>query len=52
MEGIRTPEAFHPKPILFTVERLLVLRKLGRLEEADRKSLRQSLATILEISAG
>jgi mRNA interferase MazF len=40
------------KPILFTVERRLVLRKLGELEDADRQSLRKSLSTILEISAG
>jgi mRNA interferase MazF len=38
------------KPILFTVERLLVLRKLGQLDEADRRSLRQTLTLILEVT--
>src|SRR5215213_8281002 len=36
------------KPILFTVERALVLRKLGRFAEADLRALRQNLAAILE----
>jgi mRNA interferase MazF len=40
------------KPILFTVERLLVLRRLGHFGEADRRSLRQTLTAILEFSPG
>jgi mRNA interferase MazF len=32
------------KPILFTAERLLILRKLGQLGEGDRSALRRSLS--------
>jgi PemK-like, MazF-like toxin of type II toxin-antitoxin system len=39
------------KPILFTVERLLILRKLGQLGEPDRGVLRRNLAAILEVSS-
>ncbi len=35
------------KPLLATIERGLVLRKLGRLEEEDRRSLRNVLSEIL-----
>ena len=35
------------KPILASVEKRLVLQKLGRLDEADRKSLQGALAMIL-----
>jgi hypothetical protein len=33
--------------VLATIERSLVLRKLGRLEEADRRALREVLRAIL-----
>jgi mRNA interferase MazF len=39
------------KPILFTVERLLIQRKLGQFVEEDRRSLRQTLTAILEVAA-
>jgi hypothetical protein len=35
------------KPVLATIERGLVLRKLGRLEHEDRRALREVLRTIL-----
>jgi mRNA interferase MazF len=35
------------KPVLATIERSLVLRKLGRLEEEDRRELRELLRRIL-----
>lgn len=35
------------KPVLATIERRLVLRKLGRLEDEDRRTLREILAAIL-----
>lgn len=35
------------KPILTTIEKRLVLRHLGRLEDSDRLTLQQSLTTIL-----
>jgi mRNA interferase MazF len=35
------------KPVLATIERGLVLRKLGRLEEEDRGALRELLRTLL-----
>jgi mRNA interferase MazF len=38
------------KPVLFTLDRALVIRQLGRLEEADRRSLRQVLVTILDVA--
>jgi mRNA interferase MazF len=38
------------KPLLFTLERPLVLRSLGQLSEEDRSSLRRTLTTILEIA--
>jgi mRNA interferase MazF len=37
------------KPILLTLERSLVLRKLGRFGYRDKKALRQSLTKILDI---
>lgn len=40
------------KPILFTLERSLVLRKLGRLQQPDLESLRHSLKAILGLSEG
>jgi mRNA interferase MazF len=38
------------KPILFTVERSLLLRKLGRFSEVDQTILRQGLSQILDMS--
>jgi mRNA interferase MazF len=35
------------KPVLATVERRLILRRLGRLEQADRITLQQMLPVIL-----
>jgi len=35
------------KPVLATIERRLVLRKLGRLEDEDRRALREVLQAIL-----
>jgi mRNA interferase MazF len=35
------------KPVLATIERGLVLRRLGRLEEEDRRALRRILQAIL-----
>jgi len=35
------------KPVLATIERRLVLRKLGRLADQDRRTLREVLAAIL-----
>ena len=35
------------KPILTTVEKKLILRRLGRLQPADQQALRQSLQSIL-----
>jgi len=35
------------KPVLATIERGLLLRKLGRLEEEDRRALRGVLDAIL-----
>jgi mRNA interferase MazF len=35
------------KPVLATIERGLVFRRLGRLEEEDRRALRRLLHTIL-----
>jgi mRNA interferase MazF len=35
------------KPLLATIEKGLVLRKLGRLEEEDRRALREVLDAIL-----
>jgi mRNA interferase MazF len=37
------------KPVLATIERGLVLRKLGRLGEEDRAALREALAEILGV---
>jgi mRNA-degrading endonuclease toxin of MazEF toxin-antitoxin module len=46
--GLLKPSVF--KPLLFTLDRALFLRRLGRLEETDRRSLRRVLAEILEIT--
>ena len=35
------------KPVLATIAAAMVLRRLGRLRESDRNSLRQALSTIL-----
>ncbi len=43
--GLIAPSAV--KPVLTTIERHLVLRTLGRLQQADIRSLRTSLAQIL-----
>lgn len=37
------------KPILFTLERSLVVKRLGKLSSLDQKALQESLLTILEI---
>ena len=41
------PKASLIKPVLATIERGLVLRKLGELQETDRTALRQALKTLL-----
>ena len=41
------PKASLIKPLLTTIEKRLILRKLGKLQEPDRKALRQALAVIL-----
>ena len=46
--GLLKPSIF--KPLLFTLDRALFLRRLGRLEETDRQALGQILASILEVS--
>jgi len=43
--GLLRPSVF--KPVLATIERGLVLRKLGRLADEDRAALRKLLAEIL-----
>ncbi len=43
--GLLKPSVF--KPVIATIERGLVLRKLGRLEEEDRRALRSILGAIL-----
>lgn len=47
--GLLKPSAL--KPILFTLDRALVIRRLGHLAEPDRRSLREILLTILEVAA-
>jgi mRNA interferase MazF len=37
------------KPILFTLTRSLIVKRLGRLSGTDRKALQECLSTILEI---
>jgi len=48
MAGLLKPSVL--KPILFTLERGLILRKLGRLQQQDFESLRHSLKSILGLS--
>jgi mRNA interferase MazF len=43
--GLIAPSAV--KPVLTTIEKRLVLRKLGRLQQADIRSLRASIEQIL-----
>jgi mRNA interferase MazF len=43
--GLLRPSAI--KPIIATVERTLILRRLGRLEQPDRATLQQVLQSIL-----
>lgn len=43
--GLLKPSAI--KPVLTSIEKSLILRKLGRLEEADRQELREALQKIL-----
>ncbi len=43
--GLITPSAV--KPVLTTIEKRLVLKKLGQLQQADVRSLRASLTQIL-----
>lgn len=43
--GLLKPSAI--KPVLTTIEKVLVLRKLGRLQEVDRQSLRNTLRLVL-----
>lgn len=47
--GLLKPSAL--KPVLFTLDRALVIRRLGRLAEPDLQSLREILLTILEVAA-
>jgi hypothetical protein len=35
------------KPVIATIDRALVLRRLGRLEDEDKQSMRQLLLAIL-----
>jgi len=37
-----------PYPVLVTVKKGLALRKFGRLEEEDRRALREALRVILD----
>ena len=41
------PKASLIKPVLTTIEKRLILRKVGELQEPDRRALRQALALIL-----
>jgi mRNA interferase MazF len=41
------PKASLIKPVLTTIEKRLILRKLGELQEQDRTTLRRALAAIL-----
>ncbi len=41
------PKASLIKPVLATIEKGLVLRKLGELQETDRTALRQALKAVL-----
>ena len=41
------PKASLIKPVLTTIEKRLILRKLGELQEPDRTALRQALTAIL-----
>ena len=41
------PKASLIKPVLTTIEKRLILRKLGELQEPDRTALRHALAAIL-----
>jgi mRNA interferase MazF len=41
------PKASLIKPVLTTIEKRLILRKLGELQEPDRTALRQALNAIL-----
>jgi mRNA interferase MazF len=43
--GLLKPSAI--KPVLASIEKSMILRKLGRLEEADRQELREALQKIL-----
>ncbi len=43
--GLIKPSAI--KPVITTIEKSLVIRTMGRLKEADRKALQESLSTIL-----
>lgn len=38
------------KPLLSTLERLCVIRRLGQFDEEDKRALRQSLTKILDIA--
>jgi mRNA interferase MazF len=43
--GLLVPSAV--KPVVTTIEKGLVLKRLGRLQQADLRSLRASISTIL-----
>lgn len=43
--GLLKPSAI--KPVIATVERGLVIRRLGRLKDPDREALRRALSTIV-----
>lgn len=43
--GLLKPSAI--KPVVTTIQRSLIIRRLGRLQEADQISLKQALAAII-----
>jgi len=45
--GLLKPSVF--KPILATIEKSLVIQKMGRLHASDQKTLQQVLKTIIQI---
>jgi len=45
--GLLKPSVF--KPILATIEKSLVIQKMGRLHASDQKTLQQVLKTIIQV---
>jgi mRNA interferase MazF len=45
--GAGLPKASLIKPVLATIEKRLIVRKLGELQEPDRSALRSALSAIL-----